>query len=185
MDTSERSGRDEQPAVPPMQELARLWVRVQPAVSAYVSANVSDMHHADDLVQEVAQTVAEKFSEYDRQRPFTSWVLGIARIRILKYYRACSRDRLVLSEPVLERLADAIARTEDQAEDRRDALRNCLERVSGKRRELIESRYRNGERVVDIAARLGVSAAAVSVMLFRVRKSLMACIQARLSNAGA
>src|SRR5690606_5033835 len=79
-----------------MRELARLWIQSQPAISAYLSANVIDVHHAEDLVQEVAQVVAEKFDEYDRDRSFTSWALGIARHRLLKYYRTRSRDRLVL-----------------------------------------------------------------------------------------
>ena len=59
-----------------MRELARLWVQSQSAISAYLTANVIDVHHAEDLVQEVAQVVAEKLSEYDRQRPFTSWRWG-------------------------------------------------------------------------------------------------------------
>jgi RNA polymerase sigma-70 factor (ECF subfamily) len=164
-----------------MEELARLWVRAQPVVSAYVAANVADAHHADDLVQEVAQVVAQRFAEYDAARPFTPWVLGIARNRVLKYYRARSRDRLVLSEAALERLADSIAKTDVNAEDRREALRVCLDGVKGKQRQLIESRYREGHAVADIATRMGTSASSVSVMLFRARRALLECIQARLA----
>ena len=49
-----------------MRDLARLWVQSQPAISAYIAASVYDIHHAEDLVQEVAQVVAEKFADYDR-----------------------------------------------------------------------------------------------------------------------
>ncbi len=79
-----------------MRELARLWVQSQSVISAYITANVIDAHHAEDLVQEVAQVVAEKFMTFDRSRSFLSWALGIARNRVLKYYR--SRERTVDSQ---------------------------------------------------------------------------------------
>ena len=63
-----------------MSEMAALWVQSQSIVSAYITANVIDLHHAEDLIQDVAKAVAEKFDAFDRSRPFTPWVLGIARI---------------------------------------------------------------------------------------------------------
>jgi RNA polymerase sigma-70 factor (ECF subfamily) len=172
-------------SVASMRELARLWVRSQPAVSAYITANVVDMHHADDLVQEVAQAVAEKIGSYDRGRSFTAWALGIARNRLLKYYRTRSRDRLVLSEVALERLAVSVERVNQQAEERREALRTCLEEVRGRRRTVLDLRYGEGSKVNDIAEQLGMSASAVSVMLFRVRAALMTCVERQLNNEGA
>ena len=164
-----------------MRELARLWVQSQSVISAYLTANVIDVHHAEDLVQEVAQVAAEKFAEYDRGRSFTSWALGIARNRLLKYYRSRSRDRLVLSEAALSKLGEALERVEHEAEDRRIALRTCLERVEGRRRKALELRYGENMKVADIAANLGMSADGVSVMLHRIRTILYECIRKQLA----
>lgn len=175
--------RDETAArVALMRELARLWVQSQPAVSAYIAASVYDIHHAEDLVQEVAQVVAEKFAEYDRRLSFTSWALGIARNRLLKYYRSRARDRLVLSEAALSRLGESLERVEPEAEDRRAALRNCLERITGRRRAVLEMRYSANARVADIARHFGMSADGVSVMLHRIRAVLFGCIQQQLAK---
>lgn len=168
-----------------MRDLAGLWVRAQPAVSAFISANVADSHHVEDLVQEVAQIAAEKYGEFDSSRSFTSWTLGIARRRILKYYRTRSRDRLVLSEAALGRLAEALEEIDAQSESRREALRDCMERVDGRRRSVMDLRYQEGLRVDEIAGRMATSASAISVMLFRLRKSLLDCIQRRLSGSEA
>jgi len=168
-----------------MRELARLWVQSQSVISAYLTANVIDVHHAEDLVQEVAQVAAEKFAEYDRGRSFTSWALGIARNRLLKYYRSRSRDRLVLSEAALSKLGEALERVEHEAEDRRIALRTCLERVEGRRRKALELRYGENMKVADIAANLGMSADGVSVMLHRIRTILYECIRKQLAKIGA
>jgi len=167
-----------------MRELARLWVRSQSAISAYLTANVIDVHHAEDLVQEVAQVVAEKFAEYDRERSFTSWALGIARNRLLKYYRSRARDRLVLSEIALAKLGSAFERVEHEAEDRRAALRACLERIQGRRRQVLEMRYGENAKVADIATHFGMSPDGVSVMLHRIRAVLYRCIRHRLAKSG-
>jgi RNA polymerase sigma-70 factor, ECF subfamily len=165
-----------------MRELAGYWVHSQSVISAYITANVVDLHHVEDLVQEVAQVCAEKFSTFDRERSFISWALGIARHRLLKYYRSRSRDRLVLSEPALEQLAAALERAEHDSEDRRDALRRCLQRIEGRRRQVLERRYGSGTKVADIATQLEMSPSAVSVMLHKVRAALFDCVQRVLDS---
>jgi RNA polymerase sigma-70 factor, ECF subfamily len=182
-DTAEGEGGTASPANS-VRELARLWVQSQPAISAYISANVMDAHHAEDLVQEVAQVVAEKFATFDPNRSFLSWALGIARNRLLKYYRTRARDRLVLSEAALERIGAALERVEHEAEDRRTALRHCLQQVAGRRREVLEMRYGQNIRVNEIADQCGMSASAVSVMLYRVRAALYDCVRVQLARLG-
>jgi RNA polymerase sigma-70 factor (ECF subfamily) len=167
-----------------MRDLAMYWVNSQPVVSAYISANVVDTHHVEDILQEVAQVCAEKFDEYDRQRSFISWAMGIARNRILKYYRTRSRDRIVLSEAVLERLEGALEKLEPEAEDRREALRFCIQKVAGRRRSVLDLRYRDNIRVNEIAEHFGMSPSAVSVMLHRIRTELLECVRRRLKIQG-
>jgi RNA polymerase sigma-70 factor (ECF subfamily) len=111
-----------------------------------------------------------------------SWALGIARHRLLKYYRTRSRDRLVLSEPALVRLAAALERVQHEAEDRREALKVCLQRIRGRRREALDMRYSEGAKIADIARRLEMSVSGVSVMLHKVRAALFVCLRRQLGN---
>ena len=112
-----------------MRELAGLWVQSQSVISAYITANVFDLHHAEDLVQEVAQVVAENFANYDRRHSFVSWALGIARNRVLKYYRTAIPRSNRAERKRLIRLGDALEQIESESEDRREALRLCLQRL--------------------------------------------------------
>ena len=181
-----KPSRENEPnsSISAMRDLAGLWVQSQPVISAYISANVIDAHHAEDLVQEVAQVVAEKFAEFDRARSFTSWAMGIARNRLLKYYRSHARDRIVLSETALSRLGEGLERIEHEAEDRREALRICLDRIQGRRRQVLEMRYGESAAIPEIASRFSMSASAVSVMLHRIRAVLHGCIAYQLANKG-
>ena len=78
-----------------------LWTNAHIVVSGYVRSMVIDFHLAEDVLQETAATVAEKFADYDQSRPFLPWALGIAKNKILHALRTSSRDRLVFDESVV------------------------------------------------------------------------------------
>jgi RNA polymerase sigma-70 factor (ECF subfamily) len=143
---------------------------------------VFDLHHAEDVLQEVAQIVAEKFSTFDRNQSFVSWALGIARNRVLKYYRTRARDRVVLSEEALMRLGEVLEQVGAENEERREALRQCLKEITGRRREVLELRYRQNIKVTEIAEKCEMSTSAVSVMLHRVRAALHDCVERQLAK---
>ena len=185
MDPDAQNSEGQESHIASVREMARFWVQSQSIISAYITANVIDLHHAEDLVQEVAQIVAEKFGEFDRQRSFVSWALGIARNRVLKYYRTRARDRLILGEAALQKLEGALESVEQEVEERRIALRVCLEQIRGRRREVLEMRYGQNAKIADIAQRFSMSADGVFVMLHRIRAALYGCIRRQLAREGA
>ena len=162
--------------------LARLWMQVQGPISAYVTANTRDFHHAEDVLQEVGRVVAEKFSEYDQGRSFTAWTLGIARHCLLSHYRDSARDRLVLSEEALRRVEVAVENVSAEGERRRIALRGCMEKLREPQREVLTLRYEEGLGVAAIADRRKTTASTISVTLHRVRRRLLECIERRLTQ---
>ncbi len=165
--------------------MAKLWMQSQGAIAAYVTANTRDFHHAEDVIQDVGKVVAEKFREYDHNRSFTAWSLGIARTSLLSYYRDSGRDRLVLSEDALRSVEAAVETVSASGEDRRVALRGCLEMLRDRQRELLTLRYEEGLGVIEIAAHNQTTASTISVTLHRLRRKLLDCIERRLSHSEA
>jgi RNA polymerase sigma-70 factor (ECF subfamily) len=166
------------------QELAAHWVKAQPVVAAFIASIVRDSHRADDLLQDVARISAVKFDEYDPSRPFTSWVLGIARFEILRFRRSQGRSRIVFSDSLLENLIEDFENQSEHNDERRRALRDCLEGISGRRRIVLEMRYQRDLRPPDIAERLGITSNAVLLLLHRTRRILADCISRRLVREG-
>jgi DNA-directed RNA polymerase specialized sigma24 family protein len=69
---------------------------------------------------------------------------------------------------------------EDDLEDgaeRVAALRRCVDKLEKSQRELIEMRYRREVPLADLARRVGRSAAALSMSLFRLRAALEKCME--------
>ena len=165
---------------PQLSDLTKYWLRAQPSVAAYVSASVWSYQDAEDIVQQVAQVCAAKITQFDTNRSFLSWALGIARNEVLRYYRKQDTSREVLSPTALEMVATELSSRESELEDRFAALRECLAKVVGRPKQLLEMRYHREMRPDEIANRLGLTAVAVRVALCRVRQDLGSCISRRL-----
>ena len=65
----------------PSKNLTLLWMQAQPGIEAYLNGMIRDRAIAEDLLQQVALTVTEKFEQFDASRSFTGWAMGIARYR--------------------------------------------------------------------------------------------------------
>ena len=163
-------------------QLAMHWAKAEPIVRIYIASAIGQSHLIDDIVQEVATIVTEKFEDYDADYEFSRWALGIARNRVAKSIRSKMRDRHVFSGEFIEELADVVAEVQPEAESRKAALKHCLQGLRGRTRRIIEMRYQWGRQVQGIAEELGMSRVSVSAVLLRARKALGDCIQARLKK---
>lgn len=166
-----------------MKRFAGLWVRSQTTVASYVYAAVRDTHEAEDVLQIIAEAAVEHFDDYDAERSFTGWVLGIARHRVLHHNRTRGRDRHVFGEKALSLIADAHAELDAEQDDRRAALNVCMGELTDRSRRLIDLRYHEDLKPADIAERVGMTPGALNVALHRTRQTLAECIRRRMNES--
>lgn len=165
-------------------QLAADWERARTVVFAQLLAGIGSFHDAEDVLQEVAVSVATNYGNYDPSRPFLAWALGITRNHMLMYFRKHHRDRLLFNHQLMEvvgRHLESLGK--EPADQRREALHKCLRQLDEPRRRLIELRYSSGFSLVDIASSLDKSIAAVKGSLHRARKALERCVHLRTEQA--
>jgi RNA polymerase sigma-70 factor (ECF subfamily) len=94
----------------------------------------------------------------------------------MAYRRDVLRDRHVLSEELTERIATVAQRVAAEAGGPGDAVRSCVDKLPPDKRQMVKDRYIASESVEQISKKLGKSVAAVSKMLFRIRRALLECV---------
>ena len=114
------------------EQFTRRWTEAQPIVAGYINAVVPDFQEAEDLLQDVAVILLRKFPEYDPQRPFVAWAIGVAKREVLMARRHHARSFLSYQADLLERIGEAYEELAPEFEDRSRALRECLRRVKGR-----------------------------------------------------
>lgn len=164
------------------QALARYWVKVQPSVTAFIHAAVSQYHDAEDILQDVAAEVAVHFHEYDPERPFLPWALWIAKLKIADFYRSRKRQQNVLTTQTIDALAVACAHAHVSLREETEALERCLSKLTVRSRYLLSLRYEEGLKPAAIAERLNTSPGAVRVTLTRIRDAVAECMKRQLED---
>ncbi len=152
-------------------------------LKSYLLAATGNTHEAEDLLQEVAVVLWEKFELFDESRPFRAWALGIARLETLKRKQRKARGRNFLSPETLRLLEDTAVENAREAEVRRTYLAECLRRLTEKARKVVRMKYLEALSVAKVAERLGKSIGAIEMILVRARRALRDCIERRLRNA--
>ncbi|MFN7333388.1 MAG: sigma-70 family RNA polymerase sigma factor [Pirellula sp.] len=176
------NNRDSESESKVRERMTRHWLEAEQAVRAYIAGAVRSFVDREDLLQQVALTIARRFDEFDEQRPFLAWALWLAKSRVIDFYRSQNRHQQFLSESLLDKFADTLVQRQEVISRRHEALEHCLEKLPERSRELIRFKYQEGLRIEQIAETIRSTSASVRVALYRVRNALADCIQARLAS---
>lgn len=163
----------------------QLLSRHEPVVRAYLRGLVSTMEEVDTLMPEVALVAWRKFAELEDRSAFAKWACVIARYEVLRHRRDQARDRLVLDDEVIARLAAEAEEETPQTELQMRALESCLQKLPEDRRKLVLGCYVPGVSIKDIAARTGRSEDGLYQLLRRIRLELQRCVEAVLKKEAA
>lgn len=154
----------------------RLFLEHEPEILRSVMVFVTRHSDARDIVQDTAVVLWQHFPEYDSARPFLNWAVGFARIHVRRHFRDLQRQAR-LSEKALEALFTVSDELAALKERRLQALHECLKKVPGENRGIIEDYYFKGLSVEAIATATRRSSEAVYRILQRVRRALSNCVQ--------
>ncbi len=165
-------------------QATRFWTLAQPVVSAFVTSVVRDFTARDDVLQEVAVAVMKSFDRYDPDRSFTAWAMGIAQNQVRLYLRGLQRERLVFDDEMIATLASAFEATTPERLRPLDFLKDCLDGLPGRARELCDLRYAQDLKPATIAESVGMTANSVAKALQRIRDQLRACIEQKAALEG-
>lgn len=183
MNETDANSAQQAPAAPSA-DFVQLFTHHQRRLFLYILSQVPNPIEAEEVQQETNVVIWSKFAQFRPGTNFLAWVSQIANFEVMKYRSRKKRDRMQFSDEFLETVSrDALERS-DELEDRRNALTECLEKLRPRDRELIEQRYAPGEKGKHLAEQIGRPANSVYQSLGRIRRSLMECIQRRLSTGG-
>ena len=166
-------------------ELSRLFLEQRHMLLSYIHALVRDVNDAEDLFQEVGVQILAKTDAPVQRDAFAAWCRGIAKNKILHYWRSQRRSRVMIDSRLLDALELAYVESDAQPGDavaQSRALGECLRELASHAREVLEMRYFHGRKSAEIADVLDRTPAAVRQMLVRIRGRLLKCIHQRLAT---
>jgi RNA polymerase sigma-70 factor (ECF subfamily) len=159
------------------QRFLRLFLASEPEVRRYVAVLVPNMDDAQEVIQETAAVLWEKFDQYDPTLPFTPWACRFA-LNISKQWLARQRRwASILRDDFATQLIRRRDAIESQIDSRLRHLENCFGKLPPAQRLLVDGYYARRAGVERLAAESGRSVDAVYKALQRIRHALQACIE--------
>src|SRR5512136_3485403 len=126
------------------QRFLSLFLRSEREVFRYVAALVPNVADAEDIVQQTAMALWEKFDAYDPTQPFTPWACRFALNKTRQWIERRQRWQALLDHGLAEELAERRQELQPEFERRLKHLEGCLGKLPPDRRSLVEAYY--GER---------------------------------------
>lgn len=141
---------------------------------------------SDDLVQETFMTLWKKRESYEPGSNFKAWAFQTAFNLVRNYRRSNSRsiEQSMPSEKIMGLIRDKYIQSESVWESESRFLPECLQQLPEKQQQLVTRRYIGKVSLENLAPEWDLNPNALSQLLFRIKKSLKKCVQAKQLNAG-
>lgn len=166
------------------QRFLSLFLKSEREIFRYVAVLVPNVSDADDIVQQTAITLWEKFDSYDPERPFTPWACRFALNKTRQWIERRQRWQMLLNNGLAEELEQRREELRPELEVRLNRLERCLGALPTEQRALIEGYYFNRDNIEQLAGRYGRTVEATYKMLQRIRHSLQVCIESASERKG-
>jgi RNA polymerase sigma-70 factor, ECF subfamily len=159
------------------QRFLTLFLRSEREVFRYVAALVPNVMDAEDIVQQTALALWEKFDAYDPTQLFTPWACRFALNKARQWIERRQRWQALLDHGLAEELAQRRQELQPEFERRLKHLETCLGELPPMQRTLVEGYYYERANIESLAERSGKTAAATYKMLQRIRQALQCCVE--------
>lgn len=167
------------------QRFLSLFLRSEREIFRYVAVLVPNVGDAEDIVQQTALALWEKFDAYDPNQPFTPWACRFALNKARQWIERRQRWQALLEGGLAEELAQRREELRPELEVRLKHLEGCLNKLPEEQRALVEGYYYRRDSVEKLAEGSIRSVAATYKTLQRIRQSLQGCIENAAKPQGA
>jgi len=165
------------------QRFVQLYLAIQRRLYGYIIALMPDFAAVDDVLQETVMVMWREFDTFEPGTDFAAWAMVIARNQVFKHIKSLKKNhKRCLSLETMHAVAEAAEIHVEGQNDRLEALRNCIKKLSSKDAQLLALRYEIGATLKSVSERVGQSINTMYHRLYKIRIGLLECIERQLAR---
>lgn len=171
-----------------IQHAASAFIRDRHRLAAFVNGLLRDAHAAEDVLQEVWVQLAAEVAKGTLLENQPAWCRGVARNLVRRQWERQQTAKVVADSAALEvflgRVELAFAEEDEVSEDwarKQQALNECVASLPERSRHMLSLRYDSNSSMEEVARRMGQTFEGVTKALYRIRQSLLKCVERKLS----
>ena len=138
---------------------------------------VHNRDDADELLQETAAIMWERFDQFKEGTNFGAWAIKIAKNKSYEHLRRNKNTKVLLNENFYEIISKVAEKSSEDITVRLQTLNDCMTKLSATSQRLLRLRYRKGLSIKDISQTTGRSCSALYKNFASILRLLRICIQ--------
>jgi RNA polymerase sigma-70 factor (ECF subfamily) len=154
---------------------------------AYVLRQLSDPAQAEEIVADTLYEVWKAPAKFRGDSQFSTWLIGIARNKVLMHWRSRKpdADHDDVADLAEELPSDAPGAFDIMADQQRsEGVRTCVDKLGTDHRECVHLVFYQGMALADVARIQQIPEGTVKTRLFHARQKLKQCLQRMLAREG-
>jgi len=164
-------------------EFFELYGQSQNRILSFLFVMVHNEADAEDILQDTAATMLEKFDTFEPGTNFTAWGIIIAKNKALNFIRKNAKMRPLFHNSFYTHVAELETREDERYSDRDAALDKCLKQLEESDQKILQMRYQQELPMNKISELLGRSKTGIYHTLARIHSVLHRCIQVSMAKA--
>ncbi|QDT66467.1 sigma-70 family RNA polymerase sigma factor [Calycomorphotria hydatis] len=164
-------------------EFLRLFQDARDSIHRVAYSVTGSYSDADDVVQESALVMWEKFHQFETGTNFHGWArVIVSRLAISNVKKRRIAGKLVLSDEALKRVSQVCRGADELLELRREKMSECFADLAEKDRSLIRECYGSNETIKSVAKRRNWNIQSIYTRLKRIKHSMQKCVDRRMGR---
>jgi RNA polymerase sigma-70 factor (ECF subfamily) len=174
--------RDSQQIADPerVPEFIALFTANELRLRAFAFTLVPNWADAEEVLQQANVVIWRKFGTFQAGSNFFAWASKILFLAAKDYRKRQKREKRVFSEQFLDEIADEVAQSTDELDDRGELLSECVNLLKAKHRQMLRLRYYEGCSTAEVAQAAGSTNKAIYTAMGRIHKVLFDCVERKL-----
>lgn len=165
---------------------ATVYKSVNRRVYAFALNQLRDEARAEEVVVDTLHEVWRHPGRFNGTSKFSTWVLGIARNKILNVFRKSGDPEDELSEAIIQTTASEDATPDELLAmgQRAAGVRECVDKLVEEQRACMHLVFFEGLSLAEVAELVGVPENTVKTRLFHARQKIKNCLRLLLKREG-
>ena len=153
----------------------RLYNYVQLRLYSYLLAMVHNHNDAEDLLQETAVVLWDKFDQFQEGTSFDAWAIKIASNKALDFMRRNRNTKQFFHEAFYETVSQQAQKDSGDVSERSEAFCFCLNKLPANSKKLLSMRYQKNISIKHISQVTGRSANGLYQSFSRIINAMREC----------
>ncbi len=149
-----------------------LFLECEPAVRMFVQTIVRDVEATEEILQNTAIVLWEKYSEVSEKDEFRRVLFSTAKFKILSWRRDKAREKLIFDDATIDLLTTEAQRSQSETTTRQELLNEAVATLSDIERQLLIEAYSAPGKIKEMALASGNTPMAIYKKLQKIRKKI-------------